>query len=69
MKFAVNASGLPSTMGDFLTRGYGSTDYTLTIQSVVQGAVLTSQIPFAITISTSGRNGTRQGVISGWVTP
>lgn len=69
IKFAVNASGIPSTMGDFLTRGYGRTDYTLTIQSVVQGAVLSNQIPFSITILTSGRNGTRQGVISGWVTP
>ncbi len=69
MKFSVNASGLPSTLGDYLTRGYGHTDFTLTLQSSIQGAALTSPIPFSVTVTVSGRNGPMQGVITGVVTP
>ncbi len=66
--YSVNATGLPSTLDDFLTRGYGKTDFTLTI-GVAQTQGTATATPFAVTITVNGRNGTRQATVSGVAIP
>jgi hypothetical protein len=63
----VSANGLPSTLDDFLTRGPGSTDFTLVVTASASPAnvLATSPLPFTVTVTVSGRNGTRSNTFSG----
>ncbi|MCL4510906.1 MAG: carboxypeptidase regulatory-like domain-containing protein [Bacteroidetes bacterium] len=66
---SVNTSGLPSTLDDYLTRGTGITDFTLTVSGSVQGGMLVAKCPFSVTVIVSGRNGIRQASFTGWILP
>ncbi len=66
--YSVNATGLPSTLADYLTRGFGSTDFTLTI-AVAQTQGTATATPFSVTLLVSGRNGTQQFTINGVARP
>ena len=66
--YSVNATGLPTTLDDFLTRGFGKTDFTLTI-AVAQTQGVPTATPFSVTITVAGRNGTRSATVSGIAIP
>ena len=66
--YSANATGLPATLGDYLTRGFGKTDFILTI-SVAQTQGLPTPTQFGVTIKVNGRNGTREASFSGVATP
>lgn len=66
--YSANATGLPAMLGDYLTRGFGKTDFTLTV-SVAQIQGPPTPVQFGVTIKVSGRNGTREASFSGLAVP
>ncbi|HLF13832.1 MAG TPA: hypothetical protein VI932_02945, partial [Bacteroidota bacterium] len=67
--WSVLASGLPDDpLADFLTRGNGSTDFTLRICDGTPGGT-PSRMPFNVKISVTGPNGNTFATVSGDVGP
>jgi hypothetical protein len=67
--WAVTATGLPEDpLADYLTRGPGRTDFTLTICDATPGGT-PQQMPFVVTIRVTGPNGNVYTNINGVVGP
>ncbi len=67
--WSVLASGLPEDpLGDFLTRGAGSTNFTLNICDGTPGGT-PARMPFNVKISVTGPNGNTFATVSGDVGP
>ncbi|MCL4538695.1 MAG: carboxypeptidase regulatory-like domain-containing protein [Bacteroidetes bacterium] len=66
--YSANETGLPETLDDFLTRGFGKTDFILTVSvAQIQGTPTSTQ--FGVTIKVKGSNGTRETSFSGIAVP
>lgn len=49
----VSADGLPATLGDYLTRGYGSTEFVVVVSGTENVAI---NLAFTVTVTVTGRN-------------
>ncbi len=65
--WSVDAAGLPTTLADNLTRGPGSTEFTLVLTGSEIG--VNASAAFNVTVTVSGRNGTVANTISGTLVP